>query len=58
MLILYSFTPTRGLLYEFSNNLDSQRDFGKIFVRKKACLGKHSYLKYALAKSGTDSVTV
>ena len=50
MLILYSFTPTRSLWYEFSNN-SWKRDFGKIFVRKKAGLGrlgKHSYLKYAL----------
>ena len=38
-MIIYSFTPTRGLWYEFSNNLDSQRDFGKIFVWKKLVLG-------------------
>ena len=38
MLILYSFAPSRGLLNEFSNNLDSQRDFGKNFVRKRLVL--------------------
>ena len=48
MLILYSFTPTRDLWYEFSNNLDSQRDFCQNFCQKKAGLGKHSNLKYAL----------
>ena len=37
------------LRYEFSNDFDAQRYFGKIFVTKKPTHLDHSYLKYTLA---------